>query len=244
MSQNREERKILQITKWRYRDGCYIVHPHHNNIDRATTDTAHAVMSHKAAEITLKTGERDDVVGAPTPPTFCRLSPPQDFRIKVLRDMKAGMSGRPCWFPLKYCYDAEGSQICEQISETPEHYLTRAETEILRESAKEIMQLVCPDELLELGSGSSMKTRILIEAIHSTGCHRYAPLDISEIALCQAADALTADYDWLEVMGQLGDFDTDLPKLQRNGRRLVAILGSSIGNYEPPWYQRQNELSF
>ena len=190
-------------------------------------------MSRKTAEIcSNQTGERDDV-GAPTTATICRLSPPQDYRIPLLRDVKAGMSGRPRWFAPKYRYDAEGSRICEQISETPEYYLTRAETEILRERAKEIMELVGPDELVELGSGSSTKTRILIEAMHSysTGCRRYAPLDISETALRQAANALTVDYDWLEVKGQLGDFDTDLPKLQRNGRRLVAILGSSIGNY-------------
>ena len=119
----------------------------------------------------------------------------------------------------------------EQITETPEYYLTRAETEILRKHAKEIMQLVSPDELVELGSGSSTKTRILIEAMHSTGCHRYSPLDISETALQEAVDALTADYDWLEVNGQLGDFDTDLPRLQRKGKRLVAFLGSNISNH-------------
>ena len=185
-------------------------------------------MSRKAAEIC---STHCDDVGASTTATFCRLSPPQDFRTALLRDVKAGMSGSPRWFPPKYRYDAEGSRICEQISETPEYYLTRAETEILREKAKEIMELVGPDELVELGSGSSTKTRILIEAMHSTGCHRYAPLDISETALRQAADVLTADYGWLEVKGKLGDFDTDLPKLQRNGRRLVVILGSSIGNY-------------
>ena len=163
--------------------------------------------------------------------TIRRLSAPQDFRTALLRDVKIALSGHPRWFPPKYRYDEDGSRICEEITKTPEYYLTRAEVEILRKHAKEIMQLVSPDELVELGSGSSTKTRILIEAMHSTGCHRYAPLDISESALREAAHVLTADYNWLEVDGQLGDFDTDLPKLHRKGRRLLTILGSSIGNY-------------
>ena len=163
--------------------------------------------------------------------TICRLSPPQDFTAVLMRDVKVGLSHQPCWLPPKYRYDAEGSRICEQMAEAPEYYVNRAETEILMERSKEIMQFVDPDELVELGSGSSITTRCLIEAMPSTGCHRYAPLDISETALHQAADALTADYDWLEINGYLGDFDTDLPKLKRNGRRLVAIFGNSIGNY-------------
>ena len=165
------------------------------------------------------------------PYTIRRLSPPQDFRTALIRDVKRGLSSHPRWFPAKYRYDEEGSQLCEKITETPEYYLTRTEIEILTKHAKEIMQLVSPDELVELGSGSSTKTRILIEAMHSTGCRRYSPLDISETALQEAVDALTADYDWLEVNGQLGDFDTDLPRLQRKGKRLVAFLGSNLSSH-------------
>ena len=167
----------------------------------------------------------------PAQTTIHRLSPQKDFKAALVRDVKFGLSQSPPLIPPKYRYDAEGSRICEQIADTPEYYLSRTETEILREHAIEIMQLVAPDELVELGSGFSTKTRILIEAMRSTGCNRYAPLDISESALREAADALTADYAWLEVNGQIGDFDTDLPKLNRNGKRLIAILGTSIGNY-------------
>lgn len=168
---------------------------------------------------------------ATEPHTIQRLSPSQDFRTALLQDVNMGLSGIPRWFRLKYLFDEKGSRLFEQITETPEYYLTRAEVEILRKNAKEIMQLVNPDELVELGSGSSTKTRILIEAMHTTGCNRYSPLDISETALHEAVDALTADYDWLEVNGQLGDFDTDLQRLQRKGRRLVAFLGSNISNH-------------
>ena len=165
--------------------------------------------------------------------TIHRLSPPKDFRVELARDVKFGLSQCPPFMPPKYRYDTEGSRIYEQIVDTPEYYLTRTETEILQEHAMEIMRLVAADELVDLGSGSSTKTRILIEAMHSTGCYRYAPLDISESALREAADALTADYEWLEVNGHIGDFDTDLHKLKRNGRRLIAFLGASIGNYNP-----------
>ena len=163
--------------------------------------------------------------------TIHRLSPRKDFKTALVRDVKFGLSQKPPLIPPKYRYDAEGSRICELIADTPEYYLTRIETEILREHAMDIMRLVAPHELVELGSGYSTKTRILIEAMRSTGCYRYAPLDISESALREAADALTADYTWLKVKGQIGDFDTDLPKLRKNGKRLIALLGTSIGNY-------------
>ena len=74
--------------------------------------------------------------------------------------------------------------------------MNRVETEILQNHAIEILQLTNPDEL---GSGSSKKTKVLIEAMHLTGCRRYIPIDISEIALQEAADDLTTEYDWLEV---------------------------------------------
>ena len=175
--------------------------------------------------------------------TIRRLSPPQDFKASLIRDVSNGLSQRPCWFPSKYRYDEEGSRLCELINKTPQYYPTRAETEILRERAKEIMELVDPDEVLELGSGFSTKTRILIEAMqHTTKCRLYIPFDISEDALREAAEALTAEYKWLKVHGQLGDYDTDLPKIERKGCRLIVFLGSSLGNLASP-AERANFLS-
>lgn len=164
--------------------------------------------------------------------TIRRLSALQDYRVELSRDIKIGMTGNPKWFPSKYLYDKEGSVLCEKITGIPQYYVFRAEAEILAKRAKDIMQLTVPDELVELGSGASTKTRLLIEAMHSIGCCRYAPLEISETALLQAAKALTTDYEWLQVKGQLGDFDTDLPKLHRNGRRLIAFLGNTVGNFK------------
>ena len=95
------------------------------------------------------------------------------------------------------------------------------------------MRLTTPDEMVELGSGSSTKTRLLIEAMQPVGGRRYVPIDISEAALRQAAAALCTDYLWLEIEGLVGDFHSDLPLLRRRGRRLVVFLGSTIGNYPP-----------
>ena len=163
-----------------------------------------------------------------------RLSPAKDFTACLAQDIKEGLSSRnfPLWLPPKYRYDEEGSRLFEEITHTPEYYLTRVETELLKEHADEIMAQAKPDELVELGSGSSTKTRILIEAMRRTGCKRYAPLDISESALREAAETLTVDYDWLQVEGMIGDYDLDLPKMEIRGHhRLIAFLGNTIGNY-------------
>ena len=91
------------------------------------------------------------------------------------------------------------------------------------------MQLTCPE--VELGSGTAIKTRPLLEAMRSIGCSRYVPLDISESTLRLAAAKLAAEYTWLHVDGFVGDFDADLPKIPKKGRRLVVFLGSTIGNF-------------
>ena len=95
------------------------------------------------------------------------------------------------------------------------------------------MKMVDPEEVVELGSGFSTKTKIIIEAMQrTTKCRVYTPFDISEDALRVAADVLSSQYEWLEINGQLGDFDNDLPKMQRKGRRLIVFLGNSVGNME------------
>ena len=162
---------------------------------------------------------------------ICRLTTVQEFRERMERDVKFGLSLPRKWIPSKYRYDAEGSLLFERIIEQPEYYPNRAETAILRENAESIMKLTNPEELIELGSGSSKKTRALIEAMHLTDCRRYVPIDISESALCETARMLTSDYAWLEVHGQIGDYDHDLPRIRRNGRRLMAIFGNTICNY-------------
>ena len=161
-----------------------------------------------------------------------RLSTTGEFRERFENDVKAGLTRLPQpWFPSKYRYDAEGSVLFERIIQQPEYYLNKVETEILAREAVNILRLTSPDELIELGSGSSTKTRLLIQAMRVTGCKRYVPMDISESALQEAADALTTDYDWLQVQGLIGDYDHDLPKIRRDGRRLFAMFGTTLCNY-------------
>ena len=170
-----------------------------------------------------------------TLPPMTQLSPVSDWRSQLAADVRAGLAATPKRLPPRWFYDARGSALFEQITRLPEYYLTRAETEILIDAADAIVGQVRPVELVELGSGSSRKTRLLLEAMHRhRSGHRYAPLDVSEDALAGAADALGGDYDWLRFDGYVGDFTGDLRRLPRQGTRLVAFLGSTIGNFAPP----------
>ncbi len=163
-----------------------------------------------------------------------RLAARADWHEQLAQDVRAGLTATPKRLPPKYFYDARGSALFEEITRLPEYYLTRTETEILAAQADPLVDLIRPAELVELGSGSSRKTRMLLEAMHrhSTG-YRYSPLDVSHDALAAAASALTGDYPWLEFDGYVGDFTEDLRHLPRRGRRLIAFLGSTIGNYPP-----------
>ena len=156
------------------------------------------------------------------------------LRTALAEDVRRGLGAREKWLPPKYFYDAAGSALFERITRLPEYYLTRAESEILEAITDGLAERLRPGELVELGSGSSRKTRLLLEAMHRhRGGRRYAPLDVSADALQGAAAALTASYPWLEFDGFVGDFTADLPRVPRRGRRLLAFLGSTIGNLEP-----------
>jgi L-histidine N-alpha-methyltransferase len=169
-----------------------------------------------------------------TLPSITSLAPPADWQAQLAADVRAGLGGMPRTLPSKYFYDAEGSELFERITRLPEYYLTRAEQEILADQAGRLLHATRADEVVELGSGSSRKTRLLLEAMREHGGgRRYAPLDVSEDALIGAALALCNDYPWLRFDGYVGDFTEDLPKVPRQGRRLVVLLGSTIGNFAP-----------
>jgi L-histidine N-alpha-methyltransferase len=169
-----------------------------------------------------------------TTPTIERLSTPRALREDLAEDVRAGLTGERRTLPSKYFYDARGSELFERITELPEYYLTRAETGILETHALDLVAAVRPVELLELGSGSSRKTRLLLEAMHAGGTgDRYVAIDVSEDALREAADALRASYPWLTVRGYVGDFHADVGGLPpAHGPRLLAFLGSTIGNLD------------
>jgi len=168
------------------------------------------------------------------PVTVNYLTAPQDRRAQMIQDVLHGLTAYNKHLPSKYFYDGRGSDLFEEITKLPEYYLTRAETEILQAHVDEIVTAAQPDEIVELGSGSSQKTRMLIEAMRRDAPgRRYVPIDISSDALEAAATGLCADYPWLEIDGHIGDFLADLGKLRRRGSRLIIFLGSTIGNYVP-----------
>jgi len=163
---------------------------------------------------------------------------PAGFLADALRaDALAGLTATPKSLPPKWFYDANGSALFEKITELPEYYPTRAERSILRGHAARIAAATRARTLVELGSGSSEKTRLLLSALRDAGTLRcYVPVDVSEPALAIAADALTADYPGLDVRAVVSDFEEHLG-LPGPGEapapRLVAFLGSTIGNLEP-----------
>ncbi|ALG08898.1 L-histidine N(alpha)-methyltransferase [Kibdelosporangium phytohabitans] len=149
-------------------------------------------------------------------------------------DARVGLSATPKVLPPKWFYDARGSDLFEQITRLPEYYPTRAEREILGDRAGEIAAASQARTLVELGSGSSEKTRLLLDALHAAGSLRqFVPLDVSRTALRDAAEALAVDYPALEVHGVVGDFTEHLALLPGEAPRVVAFLGGTIGNLLP-----------
>jgi len=156
-------------------------------------------------------------------------------------DVRTGLSATPKWLPPKWFYDATGSALFEKITELPEYYPTRAERTVLAERAGEFAAIAAEagvGTLVELGSGSSEKTRLLIDALRATGTLRgFVPLDVSEAALSVAIESIIVDYPGLIVHGVVGDFTRHLALLPATGpagsRRAVAFLGGTIGNLLP-----------
>ncbi|MGZ4429530.1 MAG: L-histidine N(alpha)-methyltransferase [Nocardioidaceae bacterium] len=160
---------------------------------------------------------------------------PPDFLSQGLRaDVLHGLTARQKSLPPKWIYDKAGSELFEEITRLPEYYPTRAERSILLAHADEMARLARADTLVELGSGSSEKTRLLLSAMRSAGAlRRYVPVDVSESALLTAGEAVRAHYDGLAVHAVVADFEKHLERLPEGGRRLTAFLGSTIGNLEP-----------
>ncbi|MEV7992475.1 L-histidine N(alpha)-methyltransferase [Streptomyces sp. NPDC086077] len=157
---------------------------------------------------------------------------PEDATEAALRaDVLKGLTSSPKTLPPKWFYDARGSELFEQITELPEYYPTRAEREILIDRATEIAAASGARTLVELGSGSSEKTRHLLDAL--TGLHTYVPVDVSDSALTQAGEALVAERPGLDVHALIADFTVALKLPDTPGPRLVAFLGGTIGNLLP-----------
>ena len=151
----------------------------------------------------------------------------------MIDDVVAGLSATPKVLSPVWFYDEVGSRLFDEITRLPEYYLTRAERSILGARASELVQRAGADTLVELGSGTSEKTRLLLDAMAAAGTlRRFVPLDVSEEVLREAASDI-ADAYGIEVHAVVGDFSLHLDALPQEGRRMVAFLGSTIGNLVP-----------
>lgn len=153
-------------------------------------------------------------------------------------DARRGLTATPKELPPKWFYDERGSDLFEQITDLPEYYPFRTERALLADSVADIARASGAETVVELGSGSSTKTRLLLDAFLDAGTLRsYVPQDVSESALRGALDELSGRYPRLELHGVVGDFTRDLDKLPGaptpGGRRMIAFLGGTIGNLLP-----------
>jgi L-histidine N-alpha-methyltransferase len=137
--------------------------------------------------------------------------------------------------PPKHFYDERGAELFDRICELPEYYPTRAERAILEERAEDIAELTGACELVELGSGTAAKTRVLLDALRAAGTlERYVPVDVTESMVRSCAESLVDEYPGLRVHGVIGDFERHLRHVPRAaGPRIVAFLGGTIGNFPP-----------
>src|SRR5947209_558217 len=170
----------------------------------------------------------------PIKPTMEVYLSRDELRAALENDVRTGLTSDPKELPPKWFYDARGSELFDRITRLPEYYLTRAERWIINEYRHEIAPFTGADTVVELGSGTSEKTRLLLDAfVDRHQLRRFVPFDVSQETLRRAAAALAEEYAGVEVHAMVGDFDHHLAELPGGGRRLVAFLGSTIGNYPP-----------
>ncbi len=149
-------------------------------------------------------------------------------------EVAASLSAQPKSIPTKYLYDDRGSKLFDAICDLPEYYPTRTELALLQEVAGEIVEQTQPTDVIEFGSGTSRKTRVLLSALQRSGqTVRYVPMDVNEWMIRRTAVALLREYPALRVHGVVGDYNRDLGCIPKGTDRLVVFLGSTIGNLTP-----------
>ncbi|MBB0244654.1 L-histidine N(alpha)-methyltransferase [Streptomyces alkaliphilus] len=163
-----------------------------------------------------------------------RYLTPAARRADLEKDVRDGLTAEHRSLPPKWFYDARGSRLFERITELEEYYPTRRERAILGTHALDIAEATRADTLVELGSGTSEKTRLLLDALAKSGTlRRYAALDVDESVLTGAGESVAGEYPSITVHAVVGDFERHLSSLPTGGRRLVAFLGGTIGNLLP-----------
>jgi len=156
---------------------------------------------------------------------------PADLREALCADVRRGLWGEPKQLPPKWLYDERGCELFDRITTLPEYYPTRAEREILTAYSDRIAVETAADTLVELGSGTSDKTRLVLDALQRAGTlRRFAPFDVAEPTLREAAAGIVAAYPGVQVEAVVGDFERHLEHLPSGGRRLILFLGGTIGN--------------
>ena len=159
---------------------------------------------------------------------------PDAMRAALKADVRRGLTSTPKTLPPKWFYDARGSQLFDDITRLDEYYPTRRERAVLEAHAADIAAVSGADTLVELGCGTSEKTRLLLDALRDAGTlRRIVPFDVDEYILTEAANELATSYPGVSVHAVVGDFEHHLPDLPRGGRRLIAFLGGTIGNLLP-----------
>ncbi len=145
--------------------------------------------------------------------------------------VRRGLLSTPRTLPSKLFYDERGSTLFEQICELPEYYQTRTEHQLLVRWADEIVALSGAEELVELGSGAATKTRVLLDAMaEADQLHHFVPFDVDETIVRRVSEELIKEYPGLQIHGVAGDFLVHLEHIPEGGKRLVVILGGTIGN--------------
>jgi L-histidine N-alpha-methyltransferase len=159
---------------------------------------------------------------------------PDELAAALRRDVAHGMTAAPKELPPKWFYDKRGSELFDAITRLPEYYPTRRERSILVRHSADVAARSGADTLIELGSGTSEKTRLLLAAFASSSqLRRFVPFDVDEATLRAAGRAVAREYPAVSVDAVVGDFEQHLDRLPGGGRRLVAFLGSTIGNLGP-----------
>ena len=157
-----------------------------------------------------------------------------DAADELAQDARAGLASSPKSLPPRWFYDAHGSELFERITGLPEYYPTRTEAEILRAHADDIAAAAPVETVIELGSGSSTKTQLLLDAWQRTGAlRRIITVDVSATALAEAAVGLSTRYPAAEIQPVRADFTRHLDGLPQRGRTAIVFLGSTVGNLDP-----------
>jgi L-histidine N-alpha-methyltransferase len=159
---------------------------------------------------------------------------PDDLAQALRDDVRSGLRATPKELPPKWFYDDHGCDLFDQITRLPEYYPTETERGILRAHARAIAGWTEADTLVELGSGTSDKTRTLLDAFAERGqLRRFIPFEVNEATVRAAAADIAAEHPGIAVHAVVGDFERHLSHIPQEGRRLVAFLGSTIGNFAP-----------